>query len=775
MIKQIYLSIVKYPLSTFLNLLSLIIAFSGIITIILYVSYQKSFDKQNTYYSTIYQLQIDNEESTLPAVISPILRKNVSDIVAISPLWFNIGTISAHNQSQADTYYASVFYANNDIFKIFSFDFINGSDKDALKQPLSIVLTQSLAQKLFGEENPIGKQVNFNGQNYKCTAVIKDLAETSSIQTECIISFETLLKQENSFAKKWSEWSFRIFLRINSSDNYNHVLKAVNSIKEINSVLHEDLENVSENDSFLSLQALSKLHFTESGQFKTINPLVLNILIILMIILAIMGIVNFVNLLTSQAIQRSKVFSIKRILGANKSQLLIQIIIESILISLVALSIAFVLHAYLYPYVEKILQIKGLSFQNRSYWYIYFVLMTIIYSLIASIYPAKYIASANVIQTVKGTYRFSSKGKFIRNSLLTLQFSFTILLIIASIGIEKQINFWHNFDIGIQKDNIVYMRTSSNISKHEDAFVKELLNNPHITEYTYSSFVPGGVGMMWGRTINNQQINIYCWPVDEHFIDFFGIKIKKGRKFSSIKADKNSFIINEKAAAKYNWDKPLEIIMQGFDFEGPVIGVTENFNFSSLKEQVAPMQLWLTDTRHSVLCLKLSGGNTSAVLSYIKKTWKKFEPDLDINLNFLDESLNAQYQKEEGIAYFIEVIALWCILLSLTGLLGLTLFTARQRTKEIAIRRVNGATVLEIIRLFNREFIKWVILAFFISSPIAYYLILKWIENFAYKTSISWWIFALSGFSVFLITVITVSIQTLIIAQKNPSKSLRYE
>ncbi|MCF6239738.1 MAG: ABC transporter permease [Bacteroidales bacterium] len=774
MIKHIYSGFIKYTLSLFLNILSLTIAFSGIITILLYISYQKSFDKHNIHYSTVYQLQIDNEESTLPAVISPILRKNVSDIVAITPVWFNPGIISINKQSKY-SFYASSFYANNDIFKIFSFDIINGSAKDALKQPLSIVLTQSLAKKLYENENPIGKQVNLNGHNYTCTAVIKDLPETSSIQTECIVSFETLLQQDNSFAKKWSEWSFRTFLRINSKDNYNHVLKAINSIDEINNVLHEDLAEKSANDSYLSLQALSKLHFTESGQYKTINPIVINILILLAIILAVMGIVNFVNLLTSQAIQRAKVFSIKRILGAGETQLLIQIIVESIIISLIALAIALIIHSYLYPYIEKILQIKGLSFQNRNYWYVYFVLMTIIYSIIASIYPAKYITSVNIIQTVKGTYRFSGKGRFIRNFLLTLQFSFTILLIIASISIKKQINFWHNFDIGIQKENIVYIRTSSNIIKHKDAFVKELLNNPHITEYTYSSFVPGGVGMMWGRTINNQQINIYCWPVDQHFIDFFGIKIKKGRKFSSLKADMNSFIINEKAVEKYHWDKPLEIIMQGFDFEGPIIGVTENFNFSSLKEQIPPMQLWLTDTRPYVLLLKLAGGNTSTVMEHIKNIWGKFEPGLDIDINFLDEHLNNLYQKEEKIAYFIEAVSLWTILLSLTGLLGLTLFTARQRTKEIAVRRVNGATVIEIINLFNREFIKWIILAFLIATPIAYYSIANWIQNFAYKMSISWWIFALSGIFLLIVTTISVSIQTLIIARKNPTESLRYE
>ena len=775
--KQIFKSIIKYKLSTFLNLLTLTIAFSGIITIVLYVSYEKSFDKHNINYLTDYQLQVDGEESTLPAVISPILRKNVSDIINITPLWFIDGEISKPNTNgKPVSYYISGVYANNDIFDIFTFDFIYGSPEDALKKTRNIVLTEDMSKKLFGNENPVGKNVKFKGYDYTCTAVIANLPETSSLQTSCFISFETLLQYDGSGAKDWSEWSFRIFMRINSEDHYPDVLKSINNIDEINSMLHKSLDTQSEDDSYLTLQPLSKLHFVDSGQYRTVNPLVLDLLTLLAFILAIMGIVNFVNLLTSQAIQRSKAFSIKRILGAAKPSLTIQIIVESIIISLIALSIAIVIHGYLYPSIETLLGIKGLSFSGRPQWYIYFTVMTVVYSIAASIYPAKYITSVDVVQTVKGTYRFSGSGKKIRNLLITLQFIFTIILIIGSITIEKQINYWHNFDIGIEKENIVFFRTSSNIVEHKDAFAKELISNPDITDYTYTSFPPGSVGMMWGRSINDQQVSLYTWPVDERFIDFFGIKITEGRKFSSnSKADQNSFIVNETTVNKYKWDNPLEITMPGFGFDGPIVGVAKDFNYSSLQGKIPPMQLWLTDERPYILMLKITGGNITKILSDIKNEWMKFEPEASINIHFLKDSLDKQYGKEERIARFIEAVTIWSILLAITGLMGLAIFISRQRTKEVGIRRANGASVGEIIKLFNLEFFRWIALAFVIATPIAWYATNNWLKNFAYRTTVDWWVYLLAGVLVVTISLVAVTLQTIKVARKNPVDSLRYE
>ena len=453
-----------------------------------------------------------------------------------------------------------------------------------------------------------------------------------------------------------------------------------------------------------------------------------------------------------------------------------QIIIESMLISLSALLIALLIHNLLFQSIEDVLQIDGLSFAGREYWYFYFIAMAIVYGFVASLYPARYITSTHIAQSIKGIMKFSGKGKRIRNILLVLQFSFTIMLIIGSIAINKQIFFWHNFDTGINTESIVYLNTTRNIREHSEAFAKELLKDYNITDYTYSSFVPGAVWMKWGRTIDEQNISITCWPVDERFLDFFDIEIIEGRKFSkNIEADKNKFILNEAAVKEFNWDKPLEKIMQGFDFEGEIIGVAKDFNFSSLKEKIQPMQFWLTDGRKYKILLKIHNGNITQTIKHIEKTWNNFEKEATFDYTFLDEKLQAQYSREEGIAYFIEFVALWSILLSITGLLGLALFIARQRTKEIGIRRANGASIKEILIMLNIDFIKWIIIAFIIAVPISYYAVDRWLENFAYKTQISWWIFAFAGILTLLLSIFAVSIQTFRVARKNPIESLRYE
>ena len=773
-LKSLYKSIVKYPTSLVLNVLSLVIAFTGIITLMLYISYENSFDTYNKNYHRIYKIEIGKSGSDIPAVISPIIRKNIPEIENITPLLFTNNTVTITKLKARKTiFYISGMYAKNDVFNIFTLPFVLGNKKHALSNAYTVVLTKSMAGKLFGEKNPMGKEVLINNKNFTVTGVIIDIPENSSFQADCILSFKTLTQKATDAANTWQEWSYRIFCKISKQANIRNVARKLNAIKEINEHVGSGKKEVR---TTLFLKPLSGLHFSHDYDFTTINKKVLHVLSILAIILAIMGAVNFINLTTSQAFQKAKVFSIKRVFGASRTMVMLQVILEAILISLFALLLSFLLHRLLFPYLENILAIKGFGFDHRVQWYFYFVLMAVVFGIVAGVYPAYYISSPDLSQSVKGAQNFTGKGKLIRNSLLVLQFVFAIALIITSIGIGKQIRYWHNFNIGIQKKNIIYLRTTGNITSHYKAFAKELTKNPDITQYSYSGSVPGNVGMGWGRVVDGKQINLKVWPVDENFFDFFGLKIIKGRAFSkNIEADKNTFILNQKAVEQFGWKRPLEKTIPGFGFNGKVIGVVKDFNFSSLKESIKPMMFWLTNGRKYYLLLKIKPGNYTQTIAYIKKTWEQFEPVQDFNFTFLDNSLNALYAKEDRISYFVEFVALWSILLSLTGLLGLVLFTARDRTKEIGIRKVNGASVMEIVKMLNREFLKWVAVAFVIAIPIAYYALYRWVENFAYRTKLSWWIFALAGIIVLSVALITVSWHTFRVARRNPVEALRYE
>lgn len=775
-LKSILKSIIKYPTSTALNIISLIIAFSGIITLVLYVSYENSFDKHHENYDQIYKVIFGKDGTSITAAFAPVIKQNVANISAITPVWYAYHYASKTlSENKDDFYRVSSLYAKNDVFDIFTYNFIFGDKTDALSKTKTVVLTKSLSTKIFGDANPVGETVTIDKENFICTAVIDDIPETSSIKTECFISYETLLQKENSFANRWNEWSFRIFIKINKEENYADVLKGINSIEEINERFEEQIAD-NKGENLLYLQPLSEFHYSGDSWFVLANKTTLNVLGLLAFILAIMGMVNFVNLLSSQAMQRARVHSIKRILGATRLSIIFQIILESVIISLFALGIALLLHSFLYPFLEKILQIGHLDFEGREQWYLYFVGTTIIYAVIVSIYPAFYITSVDVSQSVKGSFQFSGKGKTIRNTLLVLQFTFTIMLIIGSIAIEKQINYWHNYDIGIQRENVVFLRTTHDIRKHHKAFAQEIIKHPNITGFTYSRFAPGAVGMSWGRTIEGQNVNVVSWPVDENFLNFFDIEIIDGRPFSkNTEADKNTYILNETAVKEFGWDKPTEKKIFGFLKENDVIGVAKDIHFASLKDDVQPMLFWLMDKGTNTLMLKVSEGNYTEVVSHIEKIWNVFEKNVNFNYQFLDESMNDLYKKEEGIAYFIEFVALWCILLSITGLLGLAIFIARQRTKEIGIRRTNGASINQIVFMLNKDFLRWIAIAFVLAVPIAYFAINEWMKNFAYRTAISWWIFVFAAFLTVVISVLAVSVQVYRVARKNPVEALRYD
>ena len=303
--KKIFQSIKRYPVSTGLNMLSLIIAFSGIITLLLYISFENSFDKHHENFDNVYKIQVGKDGGSVPAVMSKVIKRDVPEIAAITPMWFNNSLFSLPNNNDKSKFYSkSMMYVTNDVFDIFTFDFILGNKENALTKPKTIVLTESLANLLFGNTNPVGKEVAVQNKTFICTGVIKDLPKTSSLQTDCLLSFETLLQQENKWVDQWSEWSFVIFAKINSSENPENIVTKLNSIEEIVEKYKEEGE--SSLDDFFYLMPLKDLHFSFTGLFSYVNKTVLNVLYLLAFILAIMGIVNFINLLTSQSMQRAR-------------------------------------------------------------------------------------------------------------------------------------------------------------------------------------------------------------------------------------------------------------------------------------------------------------------------------------------------------------------------------------------------------------------------------------------------------------------------------------
>lgn len=774
-LKQLLKTIVKYRLSSGLTVLSLVVAFLGIIILSLYVSYERSFDSFHKNGDDIYLMSFNMDMgASLPVPMGKLIKDEIPEIDKHTVFvdWWGNNKLFKPEQSVSDAIEANIGNVSADFFTMFNFPLISGQADKVLVEPLTLVISESLAKNIFGTVDVVGKPLIVDGAKpFTITGVMKDMPKNTIFKKDAFVSLAT-----KTNAVDWSEWSYSLFFQLKDGADKENVIKKIADIERISAMQKQIVERFSEQESQILLLPLQSIHFkSNTYMFSTTNAKVLNILTLLIVILIVMGAVNFINFSTSQAPLRAKSLSVQQILGEKKWKARLQILGEAIILSLVALGIALIIHHLTYQKIENLFQIKGLTLENRPLFYAVFVAFAVVFGILAGLYPSRYITSPPVSQAVKGKMFFSGKGKRFRNVLVTTQFVFTIALIASALTIEKQLNYWNNFDLGIDKENVLYLHTTVALQKSYQAFAEELQKNPDIVDYTYTQFLVGNVGMGWGREVDGQQIQITAWPVDDRFLDFFGIQMADGRKFSKGESDINNFILNEKAVQKFGWEKPLEKKFPGFDFTGDIVGVAKNFNFSSLKGEITPMLFWRTDTRKNVLMLKAKTTNYTQLKEFITSTAQKFDIVNTIEVKFLDDYLERLYSQETRMAHFIEFVALWTILLALTGLLGLIIFMSQDRIKEIGIRKVNGATITEIIKLLNRGVFVWITIAFVIATPIAYYAMNKWLENFAYKTALSWWIFALAGLSALFIALLTVSWQSYRAASRNPVEALRYE
>jgi len=770
--KQLFKTIFKYRLSSILTLVSLVVAFLGIIVLTLYVSYERSFDGFHKNKNDIYLMSFKYDMgSSLPVPMEELIRHEVPEIersVVMREWWNN--EFYRTDQTPRDAIRKKAMHASADFFTMFDFPLITGDAKTVLSVPNSVVLSETMAQNIFGTADVVGKQLLASGSELTVSGVMKDMPKNTSFNCEAVVP---LVIEEN---QDWSEWSFSIFFQLKKGADKAVVEKKIAGIERISGGLDEIAESRSPEAAVVDLMPLSKIHYgSRSYMFVFINKTVLNVLSVLILVLLVMGAVNFINFSTSQAPLRAKSLSVQQILGATKGSARLQIIGEAVILSLTALGLSFIIHSLIFQRLENLFQITGLSFKGRELLYAGFVLFAILFGAIAAFYPSRYITSPPISQAVKGKMLFSGKGKNFRNVLITVQFVFTIALIAASLTIEKQLHFWNNFDIGIDKENVLYLQTSNVLRNSHQAFADELMKNTEITNYCYSQFLPGRVGMGWGRKVDGKQIQMQAWPIDDRFIDFFGIEMQEGRAFRQGEADMDNFILNEKAVQQFGWEKPMEKRFGGLGAEGEVIGVCKNFNYASLKGEITPMVFWRTDGRENNILIKSRGGNFTQIRKYIEETAKRFDPEGTFEVHFLDEALEQLYSNETRIARFIEFVSLWTILLALTGLLGLIVFISRDKVKEIGIRKVNGASVFEVVRMLNKNVLIWLGIAFIIATPVAYYAMSRWLENFAYKTTLSWWIFAVAGLASLFVALLTVSWQSLRAASRNPVEALKYE
>ena len=687
-------------------------------------------------------------------------------------------------------------FADSNFLQLFSIPLIKGDNADALVQPNSVVITKALAKKYFGDENPIGKTlaIGIRKDPYQVTGVIDEVPDDSHFHFDAFLSLSTW----HVTNKTWSNLGPYTYLLLDKNADPKKLeakfpqLVAEHVVPEIQHDMGVSLAEAqkSVNTFVFSLQPLTRIHLYSNTKYE-LEPggdiQYVYIFSALAVFILLLACVNFTNLSTARAFKRAREVGIRKVLGSVKKQLVLQFLSESVLLTLFAMLCAFALLFLLLPYFNQLAN-KNIAFgfflNYKSILAMFCVSM--LAGLLAGIYPAFFLSSFNTIKVLKGSAATQgSQRKPLRSSLVVFQFFVSTALIIATIIVYQQLHYMQNKKLGYDKEQVLYLQDARLLGKNQYAFEQKMLQDSRVVSASISRYVPGGI-MMDGTEIypkdengNGTEIHGNIFHIDYDYLKTLGIKIIEGRNFSrDFPTDSSSgVIINEAAVRELGWSGKNAVgktIVRSGQKQYNVIGVVADFNYASVKQKVAPIMM-LLGGNFGGLILKIKTTDVKDFLADLKKQWGAFNPGGPLGYTFLDENFAKLYASEIRTQQIFSAFAIIAIIIASLGLFGLSAFVIDQRTKEIGIRKVLGASVQSVLLLVSKEFLLLVGIAFIISVPVTWWAMHVWLQDFAYRIHISVWVFIIAGIAAILIALLTVSFQAIKAAVANPVKSLRTE
>jgi putative ABC transport system permease protein len=740
-----------------------------------------SYDNYHKYADQIVRLiDTKHNSSSIDYRVKNILLNNFSEIKNACIVQKQDGDIEV-KVNEKGLYLESIMSVDNDFFNIFTISFVNGNPEKPFSSLNSAVITQSTAKKLFGTENPLGKQIiimHEDGIPLTVSAIVEDFPENSSISSGLLVNAEN---DEFKFSfscgdysdKSTHRWPFRIYLQLNKNLNHQLLISKINSNIELLKPYEEEI-------GFLSLKDIYLHDTTYGSQTKRGNAGLLKLLTAIALIILTLAIINYINLTIAQQNRRNKDTGIRKTIGASNGNIFLSFLIESVLVTFFAFVLGLLLLWGLLPFYKIVFN----TFVDINYFfrfpYCLFLLGAImLIGLISGIVPAIVLSGVSPVKILSGTVFVDGKKNYLRNSLIVFQFSTSIVLIFCVMIVQRQIQYVKHKNPGFNEEQLLRLDIPTIQGKDVKkgmALLDELRKTPFIKDISVTGDVPGNVQMRMGSNMENtdRNMNVPCMLVDTTFLKTFGIKVIKGRNLQPGDYGKVC-MINEAAYKYFEFDDLKNKRFNnygGFD----IIGVVNNFHFQSLHKRIEPVCIMFTPKyMPGAINVRFAKNGTTEGLKYIRETWEEILSGYPLKYQFYDEWFDSMYQSEERFAKNIGLFALLAIVISCIGILGLAIFTAERKIKEIGIRKVNGAKISEVMVMLNRDFVKWVAIAFVIATPVAYYAMSKWLENFAYKTHLCWWIFALAGLMALGIALLTVSWQSWKAATRNPVEALRYE
>lgn len=799
-------NLVKSPGYSFINIFGLALGITAFVLILLFITDELSYDKYHEKSDNIYRvsrewLNPDGETSLHLGHIAPpfaeLIKEEFPDDVKNAVRLFDLSPLISNGDKHLiqDRF----FFADPDVFEVFSWTKISGDLTTALESPDGIVLTESMVKVYFGDENPIGKSLDFSYQGvetvFQVNAVIEDVPENSHFKFDFLASMEPVTQFYGGYEAMMQNFgsnNFSTFLLLSDQSNPAELESKFSNLIDKLFPPNQDGENVNASDFMrLHLMPLTDIHLhshLDSEIEANGNIEYIYIYISVAIFILLIACINFMNLSTARSARRASEVGLRKVMGANRSSLVKQFMGESFLLAFLALILGVVFVEVLLPYFNDFVDKElVLNYFSDYKWTLGLLAVVSFIGLVAGSYPALFLSSFQPAIVLKGSFKAGGAHEWFRSGLVVLQFTISITLI-ASMGIVfNQLDYVQSKELGFDKENIAVVGVSPEIESNYVDIRNRLLQQPGVIDVSMQSRVPSGrlldsQGGMYEK--NGELINIDFRIADIHvshnFLNLFGLELVAGRSFDiNLASDSTeAFIVNESSIYRLGYINPDESIGKQFNYGGRngfITGVVQDFHFESLHQSIAPIVFVVSNGRNNSIAVKFRDEYKDETIAFIKDQWASYMPNYPFDYSLIEDSFNEQYEGERTLGEVFAYFAFLAIIIAALGLFGLASFTIQQRVKEIGIRKVLGASVSQIVFLLSTNFTKLVLIAFLFATPIAYFAMKKWLENFAYSEPISVWIFLIGGIIALCIALLTISFQAIKSALLNPAQTLKSE
>lgn len=783
-------SLWRHRIFSIINIMGLAVGMTACFLIYLYVRFENSYDnfhsKADRIYRVVDEVRTPSESIKQAMTTTPVaiyMKKDfpeVEEAVRLGQDGFLV------NKGDIKFQENNTVLADSNFFAIFDFPLIEGDRKTALREPMSIILSQTAAKKYFGNGKAYGQHLLLTGAaiNATVTGIMKDIPRNSQIKADMLVSMSSYrpIYGRSTSDSEWTNHNYYTYVLLSPHADAKALAAKLPAFQE----RHHGVEaRKLQMQDYLSLEPFRDVYLkSKLGGFETGNITNVYIFSIVAIFILVIACINFINLTTARSAERAKEVGIRKVVGAIRWQLAGQFIGESIIICTMAFMLAVLMSSTLLPFFNQVAgKVISDGIFTRPSDILGLFILSLFVGLLAGTYPSLVLSSFKPVLVLKGRFSTGMKGMILRRGLVVFQFTISIVLIVSTLVVYRQLNYMRNHDLGFAKDQTMVIFT--NYDKNKDAFKESLSRIPGVLSSSFSSGVPGGdYNSAYSQVENNkgemQKTNLDLYFVDFDFIPQYGFKMAAGRPFSNEFGSDSTqaMVINEAAAKLLGYSSAQEAIGRNFDQwgrKGKIIGVLKDFHYQSLQQNIKPLTMRYETFGFGTISIKIAANKIHETVSAIEHDWSQIIPNRPFEYNFLDDIFDKKYRAEDKFGNLFFNFAALAIFISCLGLLGLASYSTIQRTREIGVRKVLGASVSNIVNLLSFDFIKLILIAFVIAAPIGYFGMNQWLQDFAYSQPVSWWVFAVAGAASIVIAFITISFQAIKAAMANPVISLKTE